>query len=233
MSRAIAAATVDRPSPGRHPVISIRAGPLYALEAASCSLRLRSDWQAEIESSKPCAEATGANVIGCVRAITSAESGLVRESMGRESRGRVSMGRESTSLESVKTNPVLRRSIAWKYLLIVDNPGWSFGGLLDADRLTGIDQVRVFDLWICCSDSADVCPDVIFLERTVNSHRYLAERIARSHHHSGLWPRYGGRRCHCGARSRRRNICGRRELHGYDIWHGARFGLALVWSRPN
>src|SRR5882757_6085930 len=187
MSRAIAAATVDRPSPGRHPVISIRAGPLYALEAASCSLRLRSDWQAEIESSRPCAEATGASVIGCVCAITSAESGLVRES-----RGRVSMGRESTFLESVKTNPVLRRSIAWKYLLIVDNPGWSFGGLLHADRLTGIDQVRVFDLWICCSDSADVCPDVIFLERTVNSHRYLAERIARSHHHSGLRPRYRG-----------------------------------------
>jgi hypothetical protein len=85
---------------------------LYALEAASCSLRLRSDWHAAIESSKPCAEATGANTIGCVRATTS-ESGLVRESRGRESIGRVSMGRESTILESVKgTNPVLRRSMA-------------------------------------------------------------------------------------------------------------------------
>ena len=128
MSRAIAAATVDTPSPGLHPVMSIRAGPLYALEAPSCSLRLRSEALADIESSNPCAEATGANVIGCVRATTSV-SGLVRESAGHES-----MFLESTFLESVKgTNPVLRRSIAWKYLLIVGNPGWSFGGLLHAE----------------------------------------------------------------------------------------------------
>src|ERR1700682_3369061 len=196
MSRAIAAATVDTPSPGRHPVMRIRAGPLYALEALSCSLSLRSDWLAAIASSKPCAEATGANVIGCVRATTS-ESGLVRESPGRE------------SVEG--TNPVLRHSIAWKYLLIVGSPGWSVGGSQHADRLTGIDQIRVFDLWIRCSEPDDVVPDVVGFKRAVKSHRYFAERIARSHHHSGVRPGYYRVIfIHCRTRRSRRKIYGRR-----------------------
>ena len=61
---------------------------------------------------------------------------------------------------------------------------------MHADRLTGIDQIRVFDLRIRCSEPADLTPDSIVFERTVKSHRYFAQGIAGSNHHSGRRPSY-------------------------------------------